>query len=108
MSRYYIESYTRPGIDYEVTLTDDGGIVCECQGYTRKVAVSYVTGVRQGEHCLCKHAKQIAATHGAAQRQPSFVWSNLATGDTFPITARPRDDEEHMMAYAYEGMLRTT
>ena len=54
---------------------------------------------------LCRHAKQIANTFSLAQRQPQFMWTSLADGDTFPITSRPRGKEEHMLAYRYDGML---
>ena len=105
MTRYTVPSGSRPGVNYEVTLTDDGGLVCECQGYSRKAAVSYVTGVRHGLSTLCRHARQVAATFGLAPRQPRFMWSSLADGKTFPVTARPRGREEHMLAYRYDGIL---
>ena len=105
MTRYNVPSNSRPGVEYEISVTDDGGLICECQGYSQKVAVSYVTGVRHGMNSLCRHAKQIANTFSLAQRQPQFMWTSLANGDTFPITSRPRGKEEHMLAYRYDGML---
>ena len=105
MTRYHVPSATSPGVTYEVTVTDDAGLVCECRGYVRKVAVSYLTGIRHGSHSLCRHANAIADANQLPPRQPLLMWSSLADGDTFPITSRPRGPAEHMMAYWYQGAL---
>ena len=98
-------SRTRPGIIYDVVITDDASIICECRGYSRKVEIVYRTGVRVHAGSLCRHALQVATEQSIKPKQPRFHWVNLANGETFPVTERARSKDEHMLAYYHRGQL---
>ena len=105
MSTHPVPSLTRPGWVYDVNITDDFGIVCECIGYARKAEVSYRTGCRAHEGALCQHALQIAQEAGLAPRQPTFHWVDTTNGESFPVTLKARGPEEHMLAYWHNQLL---
>ena len=105
MSTHPVPSHTRPGWVYDVNITDDFGIVCECIGYARKAEVSYRTGARAHAGALCQHALQIAHEAGLAPSQPTFHWVDTTNGESFPVTLKARGPEEHMLAYWHHQLL---
>ena len=105
MSTHPVPSHTRPGWIYDVNITDDLGIVCECIGYARKAEISYRTGARTHEGALCQHALQVAHETGLAPGQPVFHWVDTTNGEAFPITLKERGPEEHMLAYWHNRLL---
>lgn len=102
---FSIPSHTRPDFTYDIVISDDHGVVCDCRGYTRKVEIAYRTGVRRDHRALCRHALAVSRDLDIQPRQPDFYWVDLTTGEAFPITARHRGPEEHMLAYRRNGRL---